>query len=110
MPGKPRGHPPLHRAAPRHGRAARATMAFALVAAAFGCSTVNPYYDPAVPHRGRDGFHNNYPVGREGSYWVWQWERWRDGLPKPPSNGYDVPMAAPEVDWLRTNHDVPSVT
>jgi L-ascorbate metabolism protein UlaG (beta-lactamase superfamily) len=91
-------------------RSARAALATGIAVATFACSTVNPYYDPAVPHRGRDGFRNNYPIGREGSYWVWQWQRWRDGLPKPPGNGYRFSMATPAVDWLRANRDVPAVT
>ena len=74
------------------------------------CSTVNPYYDPAVAHRGRDGFHNNYPAAREGSYWVWQWQRWRDGLPHPPQNGYRFPMATVQTAYLQSNRTEPSVT
>ena len=89
-------------------RTARSLLTFALAAVTFACSTVNPYYDPAVPHRARDGFHNNYPTGREGSYWTWQWERWREGLPKPPANGYRFPMATPETAWLRANRGQPA--
>jgi L-ascorbate metabolism protein UlaG (beta-lactamase superfamily) len=67
------------------------------------CSGVNPYFEPAIAHRGADGFHNNYPVAREGGFWRWQWDRWRDGLPRPPANGYRFPMADPEVAYLRAN-------
>jgi L-ascorbate metabolism protein UlaG (beta-lactamase superfamily) len=74
------------------------------------CSTVNPYFDPAIPHRGRDGFHNNYPVEREGGYWTWQWQRWRDGLPHPPANGYRFPMATVDGAWLQSNRTEASVT
>ena len=74
------------------------------------CSSINPYYDPAIPHRGRDGFHNNYATAREYGYWRWQWERWRDGLPHPPANGYHFPMASPEVAFLRANRSETTLT
>jgi L-ascorbate metabolism protein UlaG (beta-lactamase superfamily) len=82
----------------------------ALALALAACSSVNPYYDPRIPHRGADGFHNNYPVAHEGSYWVWQWERWRDRLPPPPANGYRFPLAKPDTGFLRANRTEPSVT
>ena len=74
------------------------------------CSSVNPYYDPAIPHRGVDGFRNNHPVAREGSFWKWQLERRRQGVPKPPANGYDFPMAEPRVEYLRNNHTETTLT
>ncbi|MEO7760926.1 MAG: MBL fold metallo-hydrolase [Casimicrobiaceae bacterium] len=84
---------------------------FALVLATIaGCSTVNPYFDPAIPHRARDGFHNNYPAGREGSYWTWQWDRWRDKLPRPPANDYHFPRAVVETAFLQSNRSEASVT
>ncbi|MEO8136710.1 MAG: MBL fold metallo-hydrolase [Betaproteobacteria bacterium] len=75
-----------------------------------GCSTTNPYYDPAVPHRGASGFRNNYNGAMDASYWRWKWEAWRNGLPHPPANGYRFPMAVPEVAWLQANRSEPSVT
>lgn len=74
------------------------------------CSSMNPYFDPAIPHRGQDGFRNNYSSTREYGYWRWQWERWRDGLPHPPANGYRVPMADPEVAFLLANRSETTVT
>jgi hypothetical protein len=41
--------------------------------------------------RGPDGFRNNYPHGDRESFWSWQWERMRDGLPKPPPGGWNLP-------------------
>ena len=82
----------------------------ALMSTLAACSNVNPYFDPAIPHRGADGFRNNYPAAREGSYWKWQWDRWRDGLPPPPANGYDFPMADPEVAFLRANKSETTLT
>lgn len=76
-----------------------------------GCTSVNPYFDPAIPHRAQDGFRNNYAAtAGKGGYWRWQWERWRDGLPQPPANGYRFPMAEPEVAFLRTNRSEATVT
>jgi N-acyl-phosphatidylethanolamine-hydrolysing phospholipase D len=74
------------------------------------CSSINPYFDPAIPHRGRDGFQNNHATIRENGYWRWQWERWRDGLPHPPANGYHFPMADPEVAFLRANKSEATLT
>ena len=75
-----------------------------------GCSTTNPYYDPAIPHRGPEGFRNNYGGEMTASFWRWKWEAWRDGLPRPPANGYRFPMAEPESAWLNANRSAPSVT
>jgi hypothetical protein len=36
-------------------------------------------------------------VSRENGFWKWKWESWRDGLPKPPANGYRFPMATVEA-------------
>ena len=74
------------------------------------CTSVNPYYDPALPHRGAEGFRNTHSVAREGSFWKWQMERWREDLPKPPANGYDFPLATPEVDFLRANRTATTLT
>lgn len=85
--------------------------ASALLLGALGaCSSINPYHDPGISHRGADGFRNNYPTAREGGYWRWQWARWRDGLPRPPANGYRFPMAEPEIEFLRTNRTETTVT
>ena len=65
---------------------------------ATGCSSVNPYYDPARPHHTREGFKNNYvdAVNKGfGELMRWQWERRRDGLPKPPAHA--VPVQTPDM-------------
>ena len=85
-------------------------LSLGLLLSLTACSSINPYFDPALPHRGQDGFRNNYPTARENSYWRWQWERWRDGLPRPPANGYRFPMAEPEVAFLRANKSETTVT
>jgi L-ascorbate metabolism protein UlaG (beta-lactamase superfamily) len=66
----------------------------------------NPYFDPAKPHHTREGFRNNYESGPVGSFWKWQWERTRDGLPRKPEGGYRFDVAQVDVAKL-TN---PSVT
>lgn len=75
-----------------------------LAVACASCTHVNPYYDPAKPHHTPTGFRNNYlsePIG--GGFLKWQWERWRDGLPKPPANGYAFPVERPDVERLKQN-------
>ncbi len=34
----------------------------------------------SAPH-GPDGYRNNYPHEARASFWAWQWERLRDGVP-----------------------------
>lgn len=46
----------------------------------------NPDYQAAKPHHRPDGFVNRYAERSEKEgLWRWQWERLRDGLPKPPA-------------------------
>ncbi len=54
-------------------------------------------------------FENNYNLPRE-SLLKWRWERWTQGLPKPPANGYDFPMAHPDIAWLKANRSVNTLT
>ncbi len=91
----------------------RSLRAAALLPALFclSCSTTNPYYDPAIPHRAQEGFRNNYltePIG--GSFLKWQYERTRDGVPKPPANNYQFPVDHPDVAWLKANRSVNTAT
>lgn len=75
------------------------------------CSSLNPYYDAAKPHHTAQGFKNNYQHGEMvNSLWRWQWERWRDGLPKPPRNGYDFPVEKPDTAWLKNNQSQTTAT
>jgi N-acyl-phosphatidylethanolamine-hydrolysing phospholipase D len=55
------------------------------------------YHDPAKPHRGPDGFRNNYPHAEKGGFWRWKWEQLRDGLPRDPEDGYRFETAAPTL-------------
>ncbi|WP_413732856.1 MBL fold metallo-hydrolase [Sodalis sp. RH20] len=49
----------------------------------------NPWYDAAKPHHTPEGFRNIEPGTRTpGAYRKWQDERKKQGLPKPPRDGY----------------------
>jgi N-acyl-phosphatidylethanolamine-hydrolysing phospholipase D len=77
-----------------------------------GCTATNKYYDPDIPHRGRDGFKNNYlPVNPSPPSTIkWQFERFIHGLPKPPANNYQFPVIHPDVAWLAANKTIPTAT
>jgi len=62
----------------------RAAAALLLVAVAGIASS------QGAPH-GPDGYRNNYPHAGRESFWAWQFERMRDGLPKPPPEGWNLP-------------------
>ncbi len=85
-----------------------------LALAAGACATpANPNYDRTKSHHTPDGFRNNYieRLGNDsGSFWKWQWERWRDGLPKPPENGYGFQQVKPDVAWLKANRTATAAT
>lgn len=70
------------------------------------CTMSNPYFDPAKPHHTPTGFRNLHEALPRESFWKWQWERLRDGLPKKPAGGYRFEVARTDVATL-TN---PSVT
>lgn len=90
----------------RYGwRAAWAAAALVIFGALPGCRTLlatnaNPDFRPAKPHHRPDGFANRYlePSAKEG-LWRWQWERLRDGLPKPPAQ----PVIGVEPDLREVN-------
>jgi hypothetical protein len=90
----------------------RPALASLLVVA--GCATPgNPYYDRTRAHHTPEGFRNNYVAALangSANFWKWQWERTRDGLPKPPANGYAFPVHAPDVAWLRANRSETAAT
>lgn len=94
----------------------RAVILALLGIAGTACSGKNPYYDPAKRHHTPTGFTNNYgpPGGKPLTELLrWTYERTRDGLPKPPSthvNGYQFPLARPDLDWLASNRTEPSIT
>ena len=60
--------------------------------------------------KGPDGFANNYPHAGRASFWAWQWERMRDGLPKPPPGGWNLPAVRTDPETLRSPEANPSVT
>src|SRR5258705_6074750 len=60
-----------------------------------------------APH-GPDGFRNNYPHAARGSFWAWQWERFRDGLPAPPPGGWNLPAVKTDAAALRSPVTNPS--
>lgn len=69
---------------------------------------MSPYYDSAKPHHTREGFRNNYPHWERASFWAWQWERWRNGVPKPARE--TLRAQPPDLAFLNANHDEPSAT
>lgn len=87
-----------------------ASMLLAAVCAS--CAHQNPYYDSSKPHHTHSGFRNNYVSEFfTGSFWRWQWERWRDDVPKPPADGYaSFPLVRPDIDWLKQNRSEASAT
>ncbi len=86
-------------------------LAGSLLLASVACSHVNPYYDPARPHHTRSGFRNNYVDDFfVASFWTWQWERWRDGLPKPPASRAELEPVRVDIGWLKQNRSSPAAT
>jgi len=82
-------------------RRTSAAIAFAVVA---GLASAQP-----APH-GPDGYRNNYPHDARASFWAWQWERWRDGLPSPPPGGWNLPSIRTDTEALRSADAAASVT
>lgn len=83
-----------------------------LCIAALGCTTTNPYYDPTKKHHRPTGFTNQYMDNQaqlDGSgFWTWQWQRLTGTLPKQdPSR---VPVARPDLNYLRANKTDITVT
>ena len=62
-----------------------------------------------APH-GPDGFRNNYLHADKGSLLAWQWERLRNGLPKAPAGGWNLPVVKTDAAALRSPDSNPSVT
>ena len=57
-----------------------------LVACVSLTSRINPDYDASKPHHRPDDFANRYAERSDKPGLLrWQWERHRDGLPKPPT-------------------------
>jgi L-ascorbate metabolism protein UlaG (beta-lactamase superfamily) len=70
----------------------------------------NPYYNPSKPHHTAEGFRNNYASRPPGNFWKWQWERFRDDLPREPANGYHPAVAQTDPAFLAANRTVPALT
>ncbi len=69
---------------------------------AAGCGSTAPLAAESQSHHTADGFRNSHPTetpGRSlsrGSFWKWQWERWRDGLPREVPGGWHPPVLKPD--------------
>ncbi len=77
-----------------------------LVLCLAGCVAAQPNpmpdFNPAKAHHRPDGFVNRYAgAGDQPGFLKWQWERTRDGLPKPPAE--PVRGVTPDVQALRAN-------
>ncbi len=75
-----------------------------LLAACAGLAMAQPDAGGAV------GYRNNYPHPGDASFVAWQWERLRDGLPKPPPGGWNLPAVKTDPAALRAPGNNPSVT
>ena len=80
-----------------------------LAAAQIACAAA-PRFDPAKPHHSGEGFRNVHHTGPRGSFWKWQRERWRKGLPKTPPGGYRFEVLSPNVPYLKENGRETTVT
>jgi L-ascorbate metabolism protein UlaG (beta-lactamase superfamily) len=60
--------------------------------------------------RDAEGFRNNYPHPEKGSFWAWQWERMREGVPKAPPGGWNLPAVKTDPRALADPASNPSVT
>lgn len=74
------------------------------------CASTVASFDPAKPHHGAEGFRNNYPHPEKGGFWRWQWERWRNDLPREPAGGWKFEPARTDVAALKERRHNPSVT
>ena len=75
-----------------------------------GCSSVNPYYNPAKPHHSVSGFKNNYSADvtkGAGDFLRWQVERALAGLPKPPQT--PTATVPPDLVFIQANAKTPAM-
>lgn len=70
----------------------------------------NPHYNPAKSHHTERGFRNNYPHQEKQSFWRWQWERWKNGVPPDPDGGYGFALVKPDVTFLKANRNESTLT
>jgi N-acyl-phosphatidylethanolamine-hydrolysing phospholipase D len=71
---------------------------------------MNPYFDPSKPHHTPEGFRNRYPHPEKGSFWKWKLEQWRNDGPQIPAGGWSFPNARPDLDFLKSNRAVDTLT
>jgi L-ascorbate metabolism protein UlaG (beta-lactamase superfamily) len=64
----------------------------------------------AATHRTAEGFHNNYPHDPPQSFWLWQWEKMRHGVPQPPPGGWKIPHMKTDAAALKANTGSPTIT
>ena len=97
-------------------RACLALILASLLAAANAQPAAAPALAPSpAPHAPSSPpsppFANNYPHPPSASFLAWQWERLRDGLPKPaPADGWSLPAELTDPASLRAPENNPSVT
>jgi L-ascorbate metabolism protein UlaG (beta-lactamase superfamily) len=98
----------------RRARQLLAVVALVLAAGGVlvtGCTTVNPYYDPARAHHRPDGFQNVDPMARMprpfGEFFRWQRERQTLQIPAPK---LDLAAIAPDLGFIRGRGNHFSVT
>jgi len=60
--------------------------------------------------RTEDGFRNNYPQAGKQSFWAWKWQQLRDGVPKAPPGGWNLPVQRTSPEALRSPGNNPSAT
>lgn len=78
------------------------TAMFACAVTALAQETMRP--------PGPEGYRNVYPHAPKASFWAWQWERFVNGLPKPPTDGWTMPWTRTDPQLLRSPVANPSAT
>lgn len=73
------------------------------------CGSVT-HYSPVKPHHTPQGFRNLHPHAPKGSFWKWQWDRLRLGVPDDPKGGYGFPAVKPDVRFLKANRREDTLT
>jgi L-ascorbate metabolism protein UlaG (beta-lactamase superfamily) len=89
---------------------ATTALACALLAACVSMAPrANPDYDASKPHHRPDGFSNRYSERSDKPGLLrWQWERMRDGLPKPPAK--PIVGIEPNLELINSDSTQPRVT
>jgi L-ascorbate metabolism protein UlaG (beta-lactamase superfamily) len=83
---------------------------FSLILLLLASCSNSPHYSPVKKHHTADGFRNLYPHPPKGSFWKWQWDRLRHGVPPNPEGGYHFATVAPDVDFLKANRTQDTLT